>query len=107
VTVLTLITVYLVRRYSRERNLITSGCAAQGTVLSMKHFKTRNGQYIKLTYTFTDNMGQIVEGKSNVGAQSIDANNVTILYDPGDSSRNAAYPMQFAKCQQSETLYGS
>ena len=97
-----------IRDYRRQKNLLQWGKTAVATIVSDTEYNAgKAGRKAAVAYTFTDESGQIVQGKRKglpVKDRRQDAmykemfEDPTVLYDPEDSSKNMLYPLAFVDC---------
>ena len=102
------IVLIFIRDYRKQKRLLQWGKAAVATIVSDTEYNAgKAGRKAAVSYTFTDESGQIVQGKRSglpVKKRRQDAmykemfEDPTVLYDPEDSSKNMLYPLAFADC---------
>jgi Protein of unknown function (DUF3592) len=97
-----------IRDYRKQKRLLQWGKTAVATIVSDTEYNAgKAGRKAAVSYTFSDESGQIVQGKRKglpIKDRRQDAmykemfEDPTVLYDPEDSSKNMLYPFAFVDC---------
>ena len=81
----------------RSRKLLAAGMPAPARVTNCRKIQSRNGVFYRIRYEFKLMDGRACEGKDTLRRHAPEGSSVTVLYDPDQPRRNAAYPMTMAR----------
>jgi hypothetical protein len=89
--------IWIIKQYLKAKNLLTYGQATQAFIVEEREWYSRGRRFFNLTYKFQDGRGQTIQGKTAVPAAQLTGHEeeLTVLYDPNDSTKNALYPVKF------------